>query len=56
MCALSLKTMEEPDRLYRQMENLYQLRATVDDVNRERWITESRKWRERAELESSRIF
>jgi hypothetical protein len=29
--------------LYRQMENLYQLRATVDDANREQWIAESRK-------------
>jgi hypothetical protein len=37
--------------LYRQMENLYRLRATVDGVQREHWLAESRKWRERAELE-----
>jgi hypothetical protein len=37
--------------LYRQMESLYRLRASVDDANREQWIAESRKWRERAELE-----
>jgi hypothetical protein len=37
--------------LYRQMENLYRLRATVDGVRREQWLAESRKWRERAELE-----
>jgi hypothetical protein len=37
--------------LYRQMENLYRLRATVDIANREQWIAESRKWRARAELE-----
>jgi len=37
--------------LYRQMESLYRLRALVDEINREQWIAESRKWRERAELE-----
>jgi hypothetical protein len=37
--------------LYRQMEDLYRLRALVDEINREQWIAESRKWRERAELE-----
>ena len=37
--------------LYRQMESLYRLRASVDVTNREQWIAESRKWRERAELE-----
>jgi hypothetical protein len=37
--------------LYRQMEDLYRLRALVDAINREQWIVESRKWRERAELE-----
>jgi hypothetical protein len=37
--------------LYRQMENQYRLRATVDGVRREQWLAESRKWRERAELE-----
>ena len=36
--------------LYRQMESLYRLRALVDEINREQWIAESRKWRERAEL------
>jgi hypothetical protein len=34
--------------LYRQMEDIYRLR---DEINREQWIAESRKWRERAELE-----
>jgi hypothetical protein len=33
------------------MESLYRLRALVDEINREQWIAESRKWRERAELE-----
>jgi hypothetical protein len=37
--------------LYRQMVDLYRLRALVDQVNREQWIAESRKWRGRAELE-----
>jgi len=37
--------------LYRQMEAQYRLRALVDETNREHWIAESRKWRERAELE-----
>ena len=37
--------------LYRQMEDIYRLRALVDEINREQWIAESRKWRERAELE-----
>jgi hypothetical protein len=37
--------------LYRQMEDLYRLRALVDETNREQWIAESKKWRERAELE-----
>ena len=33
------------------MEDIYRLRALVDEINREQWIAESRKWRERAELE-----
>jgi hypothetical protein len=37
--------------LYRQMEELYRLRASVDYANHKQWIAESRKWRERAELE-----
>jgi hypothetical protein len=37
--------------LYRQMEDICRLRALVDEINREQWIAESRKWRERAELE-----
>jgi hypothetical protein len=37
--------------LYRQMENMYRLRAKVDAANHEKWTAESRKWRERAELE-----
>jgi hypothetical protein len=37
--------------LYRQMESLYRLRALVDEINREQWIAESRKWREHAKLE-----
>jgi hypothetical protein len=37
--------------LYRQMEDLYRLRALVDEINRDQWIVESRKLRERAELE-----
>ena len=37
--------------LYRRMESLYRLRALVDETNRESWIVESRKWRERAERE-----
>jgi hypothetical protein len=37
--------------LYRKMESLYRLRAMVDGTNRERWMAESKKWRERAELE-----
>jgi hypothetical protein len=37
--------------LYRQMEDIYRLRALVDEINREQWIAESSKWRERAELE-----
>jgi hypothetical protein len=39
------------ETLNRQMEDLYRLRALVDEINREQWIAESRKWRERAELE-----
>lgn len=42
--------------LYRQMESVYRLRAMVDETNREEWMAESKKWRERAELEISRIF
>jgi hypothetical protein len=37
--------------LYRQMEDLYRLRALVDGIDREASIAESKKWRERAELE-----
>jgi hypothetical protein len=37
--------------LYRKMESLYRLRATADGTNRERWMAESKKWRERAERE-----
>jgi hypothetical protein len=37
--------------LYRRMESLYRLRALVDETNRASWITESRKWHERAERE-----
>jgi hypothetical protein len=37
--------------LYRQMESLYRIKALLDQTNREEWIAESRKWRERAELE-----
>jgi hypothetical protein len=37
--------------LYRQMESLYRLRAAIDVTNRKSWIAESKKWRERAELE-----
>ena len=37
--------------LYRQMEELYRLRALADETNRDQWIAESRKWCERAELE-----
>ena len=37
--------------LYRQMEKMYRLKAAVDVFNREQWIAESKKWRERAELE-----
>lgn len=37
--------------LYRQMEELYRLRALVDETIRESCIAESGKWRERAELE-----
>ena len=37
--------------LYRKMESLYRLRAEVDEANRESLIAESKKWRERAELE-----
>jgi hypothetical protein len=37
--------------LYRQMEDICRLRALVDEINREQWIAESKKWRERAELE-----
>jgi CRP-like cAMP-binding protein len=33
------------------MESLYRLRAEVDEANRESLIAESKKWRERAELE-----
>jgi hypothetical protein len=42
--------------LYRQMESVYRLRAMVDETNRERWLAESRKWRERAELEIESYF
>jgi hypothetical protein len=42
--------------LYRQMEDLYRLRALLDGINRESLIAESRKWRERAELEIEFIF
>jgi hypothetical protein len=35
--------------LYRRMEELYRLRALVDETNRESWIVESREWRGRAE-------
>ena len=37
--------------LYRQMEPLNCLKAVVDEANREAGFAESRKWRERAELE-----
>jgi hypothetical protein len=37
--------------VYRQMESLYRVRAAVDVTNRASLIAESRKWRERAELE-----
>jgi hypothetical protein len=37
--------------LYRWMESLYRLRALADEANRESWIAESSKWRERAERE-----
>ena len=37
--------------LYRQMEELYRLRALVDATNRKSFNAESGKWRERAELE-----
>ena len=37
--------------LYRQMEDLYRLRALVDGIDREALIAESKQWRERAELE-----
>jgi hypothetical protein len=37
--------------LYRQLETLYRLKALVDEINREEWIAESKKWRERAKLE-----
>jgi hypothetical protein len=37
--------------LYRKMESLYRLRAMVDGTNRERWMAETKKWHERAELE-----
>ena len=33
------------------MDDLYRLRALVDGINREALIAESKKWRERAELE-----
>jgi hypothetical protein len=55
MCALTPeKQGDAPMKslgLYRQMEDLYRLRALVDEANRETWIAESKKWRERAELE-----
>jgi hypothetical protein len=38
------------------MEDIYRLRALVDEINREQWIAESRKWRERAELEIVSYF
>jgi hypothetical protein len=28
----------------------------VDETNREQWLAESKKWRDRAELEIRRIF
>jgi hypothetical protein len=37
--------------LYRQMENLYRLRALVNGINREALIADSKTWREHAELE-----
>ena len=36
---------------YRKLEGHYRLRAAVDETNREEWIAQSNKWRERAELE-----
>jgi hypothetical protein len=33
------------------MESLYRLRAAIDVTNRKSLIAESKKWRERAELE-----
>jgi hypothetical protein len=42
--------------LYRQMESVYRLRAMVDETNREQWMAESKKWRERAELEIKSYF
>ncbi len=42
-----MKTLE----LYRKMESLYRVRATVDGAYRERWMAESNEWRERAERE-----
>jgi hypothetical protein len=37
--------------LYRQMESVYRRRAMVDETNREQWMAESKKWRERSEQE-----
>jgi hypothetical protein len=38
------------------MKSVYRLRAMVDETNREQWLAESKKWRDRAELEIRRIF
>jgi len=38
------------------MKSVYRLRAMVDETNREQWLAESKKWRDRAELEIKSYF